>query len=75
MSMHFPNYVFREGNEPIAYQVWKSEESEVVHADCATDPSEREFPLYTDDIDAMRCLEPIICLKCDVMIADSKEIF
>lgn len=74
-TVYDPKYIFREGVEPVAYQVWKSEASEIIHASCATDPNDREFPLYADDIEAARYLEPIICLKCDMMIADSKEIF
>lgn len=72
--MHSPNYTFREGVEPIAYQIWPDlEASEVVHEVCAKDIWEREFPLYADDLELMRCLEPIICYRCERQIAKAAE--
>jgi hypothetical protein len=74
--MHFPKYVFREGLEPVAYQVFKHDESsEVIHERCAKTTWDREFPLYADDIEAMRCMEPIVCDACEGQIAEAKEIF
>jgi hypothetical protein len=75
MVIHYPNYTFREGVEPTAYQIWPTEQSEVVHEACAKDARDREFPLYPDDIEAMRCLEPIICDRCGQQMAEAKEIF
>lgn len=75
LVMYFPKYVFRDSQEPVAYQVWRSEQSEVIHESCAKDMWDREFPLYPDDIEAMRCLEPIICDVCERQIAEAKEIF
>jgi hypothetical protein len=73
--MYSPNYTFRDGVEPSAYQVWPNvdESSEVIHEACAKDVWEREFPLYADDIELMRCLEPIICDRCDKRIAEAAE--
>lgn len=69
--MYSPSYTFREGVEPTAYQIFATEEgSEVIHEACAKDIWDREFPLYDDDIQAMRNLEPIVCDVCDRQIAD-----
>lgn len=70
MSRHSPSYVFREGQEPVAYQVWRTEQSEVIHEGCAKTSWDREFPLYADDIEAMRNLEPIVCDACEGQIAE-----
>lgn len=70
---HSPSYVFREGVEPIAYQIFASDESEIIHEACAKAREDREFPLYEDDIEAMRNLEPIQCFMCYGQIADTKE--
>lgn len=72
---HFPNYAFREGVEPIAYQIFCGEDSEIIHEACAKAPEDREFPLYEDDIEAYRNLEPIQCFMCYEQIAEAKEIF
>lgn len=71
--MHSPIYTFREGIEPVAYQIWPTEQSEVIHEACARTPNDREFPLYADDIEAMRCLEPIHCDVCEGVIAAPKQ--
>lgn len=67
--MHLPNYVFHDGVDPIAYHLLSKEPSEVIHEACAKTPSDREFPLYPEDIQAMRNLEPIICDVCENQIA------
>lgn len=74
-AQHFPKYVFRDGADPVAYQIFAGEESEVIHEACAKAAEDREFPLYPDDIEAMRNLEPIQCFMCSEQIADSKDIF
>lgn len=66
---HFPTYVFREGVEPMAYQIFAGNDSEIIHESCAKAPEDREFPLYPDDIEAMRNLEPIQCFMCCETIA------
>lgn len=66
---HFPNYVFREGVEPVAYQIFCGDDSEIIHEACAKAPEDREFPLYTDDIESYRNLEPIQCFMCLQQIA------
>lgn len=74
---HLPNYVFREGQEPTAYQIFCGEDSEIIHEPCAKSPQDREFPLYADDIEAARNLEPIRCFMCDGQIAaaiDEREV-
>lgn len=71
---HSPLYTFRDSEEPTAYQVWRSEQSEVIHESCAKTMWDREFPLYADDIEAMRNLEPIVCDVCEEQIAEAKEI-
>lgn len=70
---HLPNYVFREGQEPTAYQIFCGEDSEIIHEQCAKAPQDREFPLYSDDIEAARNLEPIQCFMCDKEIAAGIE--
>lgn len=70
-----PNYTFREGLEPAAYHVFNLDESsDIVHADCAGDMWEREFPLYEDDLEAARCLDDIYCPKCDRVIVSASEV-
>lgn len=69
--MYSPRYVFREGVEPIAYQIFAGEDSEIIHEACAKAPDDREFPLYADDIELARCLEPIQCFMCDGVIAEA----
>jgi hypothetical protein len=69
---HSPNYMYREDEEPIAYQIFCGEESEIIHERCAKAPEDREFPLYTDDIEAARNLEPIQCFMCGERIAEAK---
>lgn len=71
--MYSPNYTFRDGIEPTAYQVWPAEQSEIIHEACAKTPQDREFPLYADDIEMARCLEPIICDRCEHEIAGALE--
>lgn len=67
---HLPSYVFREGVEPLAYQVWRSDESAgVIHEACANDATEREFPLYADDLECEAQQEAICCDTCDGVIA------
>jgi hypothetical protein len=69
--MHSPNYSFRDNEDPVAFQVWpRDEESALLHPQCAETPNENEFPLYADDVEAGRCLEPILCDKCDGLIAE-----
>lgn len=68
---HFPNYVFREGVEPMAYQIFCGDDSEIIHENCAKAAEDREFPLYEDDIQAMRNLEPIQCFMCYEQIAEA----
>ena len=46
-----PRYVFREDVDPVAYQMWPTEESVLIHESCAVSPDEREFPLYADDLE------------------------
>lgn len=70
---HLPNYVFRDDEEPAAYQIFRGEDSEIIHEQCAKTPRDREFPLYPDDIEAARNLEPIICDVCEGLIADPKQ--
>lgn len=77
--MHAPKYVYRDGEEPAAYQIWVGsgdwEESTVVCAPCVDHPSneraairEREFPLYADDLDAAKpsceCCA-VTCERCE----------
>lgn len=62
---NFPDYVIRDGLKPTAYQIFCGEDSEVIHERCAKVPKDREFPLYADDIEAARNLEPIRCFMCD----------
>ena len=71
--MHSPNYVFHDRVDPVAYHILSKEPSEVVHEGCAKTPSDREFPLYPEDIEAMRNLEPIICDNCEGQIAAAIE--
>lgn len=71
--MYSPNYTFREGVEPTAYQIWPSEQSEIIHEACAETPQDREFPLYADDVEMARCLEPLICDRCEREIAGALE--
>jgi hypothetical protein len=71
--VYTPSYNFREGVEPTAYQVWPSEQSELIHEACAATPQDREFPLYADDVEMARCLEPIICDRCETQIAEALE--
>lgn len=70
--MHSPSYTFREDQEPTAYQVFSGEQSEVIHEGCAKTIWDREFPLYSEDIEAMRSLEPIVCDNCEEVIAAPK---
>lgn len=70
-----PNYVFRDGVEPLAYQIWRSDESEgIIHETCAIDPTEREFPLYADDLKAAQCGEPVFCETCDTLIIEASDL-
>jgi hypothetical protein len=69
---HFPDYVFREDVEPVAYQIFVGEDSEIIHEACAKAPEDREFPLYADDIEAYRNSESIQCFMCYKQIADRK---
>lgn len=69
--MYSPSYVFREGVEPVAYQIFSGDESEIIHETCAKAAEDREFPLYADDITAMRNLEPIQCFMCYGQIAEA----
>jgi hypothetical protein len=77
--VHNPKYVFRDGQEPPAFHVFighgEWEESTVVCAPCVDAPGneraairEREFPLYADDLDAMRpsceCCA-VTCERCE----------
>lgn len=71
--MYSPNYTFRGSIEPVAYQIWPTEQSEIIHEACAKDVWDREFPLYPDDVEMMRCLEPIICDRCEGQIAAVAE--
>lgn len=75
--MYSPKYVFREGVEPTAYQVFVGDASDIIHEGCAKNEWDREFPLYEDDVEAMRCAEVIQCLVCDGVIAQAKpeEVF
>lgn len=69
-----PAYIFREGEEPIAYQYWPSdEESQLFCSDCANTPSECEFPLYADDLQAMIGIDPalIACDRCNKIVAEA----
>lgn len=61
-----PKYVFRDGVEPLAYQVFSSENetSKIVHADCAKNARECEFPLYEDDLAHARCADDLYCPNC-----------
>lgn len=69
--MYLPNYVFYDGVDPVAYHILSKEPSEIVHEACAKTPNDREFPLYAEDIEAFRNLEPIICEICEEMIAEA----
>lgn len=75
MSNHLPAYSFREGIEPTAYNYCPSgdEEGALLCAACARTPRDREFPLYDDDLEAMRNLEPILCERCQKMLAEARE--
>lgn len=70
--MYSPNYVFHDGVQPAAYHLLYKEPSEVVHEACAKTSRDREFPLYPEDIEAMRNLEPIVCDNCEEVIAAPK---
>lgn len=71
---HSPGYVFREAEEPLAYQIWRSDESAgFIHESCATTPTEREFPLYADDLAAAQCGEPVYCENCDALVAEASD--
>lgn len=73
-SVRLPNYVFRE-TDPTAFHIFNQsdEGSEVIHAHCTGNPWEREFPLYDDNLEAMRCAEDIYCAICDRIIVTAKE--
>ena len=64
-----PNYVFRDDEDVAAYQYWPTEESVLLHPDCAQDMWEREFPLYVDDLIEMSGSEPMICDRCEEEIS------
>jgi hypothetical protein len=68
---YLPNYVSHEGVDPVAYHLLWKEPSEIVHEACAKTPRDREFPLYAEDIEAMRNLEPITCDVCEKQIAEA----
>lgn len=70
---HLPNYVFHDGVDPVAFHLLSKEPSEVIHQACAKTPWDREFPLYPEDVEAMRNLEPIVCDVCEEVIAAPKE--
>lgn len=74
IKAHFPNYVFRDGVDPVAYHLLSLEPSEIVHEACAKTSQDREFPLYPEDVEAMRCLEPIDCFVCEGRIAEAVEL-
>lgn len=60
-----PAYIFRD-SPPVAYQYWPSDEESQFFCDaCADGPSECEFPLYSDDLEAARNLEPLLCERCE----------
>ncbi|HEX5704842.1 MAG TPA: hypothetical protein VFX97_16710 [Pyrinomonadaceae bacterium] len=68
-TVTIPAYVFREGVEPPYFQVWDNDESsDVIHSRCAQTPYDREFPVYADEIQEMRCLEDIYCARCERLI-------
>lgn len=71
--MHHPTYTFREGEDPAAYQTFNEDASGVIHEACARTPQEREFPLYPDDIEELRSLEPTLCERCEGEIAPPLE--
>jgi hypothetical protein len=71
MVIHSPNYVFHDGVDPVAYHLLSREPSEIVHEGCAKTPRDREFPLYPEDIEAFRNLEPIVCDVCEGLIAEA----
>lgn len=73
MARHSPNYVFHDGVDPVAYHLLSKEPSEIIHEGCARTAQDREFPLYPEDIEAARNLEPIICDVCEKQIAAPKE--
>lgn len=62
-----PNYSFREGEEEAAYHLWPSDHEEILlHPHCTRTPSDREFPLYVDDlIEGNSFQEPLICDRCN----------
>lgn len=61
------NYIFRDDEEEAAYQLWPSDMGSILlHPHCAQLPSDREFPLYVDDlIEGNSFQEPLICERCN----------
>lgn len=70
-----PRYVFRADEEPVAYNFCPSgdEEGAILCAECAATPRDREFPLYADDLQTMRNLEPTLCERCQKLLAEEME--
>jgi hypothetical protein len=73
----YPNYTFREEEEPLAFQVWKSDESSgLIHEACAETPGDREFPLFADDLQELADLAqaPVYCETCDSLIHEASDL-
>lgn len=67
-----PRYVFRGNIKPLAYHVFRSDEiTGLIHESCAQDMWDREFPLYADDLEREKCLEPVYCEICDGLILEA----
>lgn len=73
-----PAYTFREGEQEIAFAFGRPsdvnpEDGAILCESCVSLPQEREFPLYADDLEGLRNLEPILCELCNKELAATLE--
>lgn len=64
-------YTYRKNEDEVAFAYYRGAEEDIICPTCTDTPHDREFPLYADNLEEMRCLEPLRCVKCDKELVPS----